>query len=268
MKWNVNRKGIVKGEPGHVIRYSEMVDMCAGHFGVWECKGVEDVWMVLKTSKVHKCKNMQKCESMRVEWVHTHHQSPLSTCWPSCCCCHTLTSMWSGLVVMVKPPRAFTTHQCGEAAGMATFQDSLSCSQWQKNKHHKLYLTHKEWINPFFKCFFSSLIKSLGQQMSFLRWLTNLAYWDISFRLRFWSVVSLQLYETLKIYIAGEDKVIRLFVVWITNTIMCHHIWELGHQVMQPWDQPLFFGGVLSNTKVFAVLHNFWLTTFSNPSDF
>ena len=146
--------------------------------------------------------------------------------------------------------------------------DSLSCSQWQKNKHHKLYLTHKEWINPFFKCFFSSLIKSLGQQMSFLRWLTNLAYWDISFRLRFWSVVSLQLYETLKICIAGEDKVIRLFVVWITNTIMCHHIWELGHQVMQPWDQPLFFGGVLSNTKVFAVLHNFWLTTFSNPSDF
>ena len=59
---------------GHVIRYLEMVDMCAGYFRVWEHKDIEDVQMVLKTSKVHKCRNMRKCGSMCVEQVHTHHQ--------------------------------------------------------------------------------------------------------------------------------------------------------------------------------------------------
>ena len=58
---------------GHVIECSEMVDMCAENFGVWEHKGVEDIRMVLKTSKVCKCQNMRKCGSMCVEWVHTHH---------------------------------------------------------------------------------------------------------------------------------------------------------------------------------------------------
>ena len=59
---------------GHMIKHSEMVDMYAGHFGVWGCKPVEGIWMVLKVSKVHKCQNMRKCGFMCVERVHTHHQ--------------------------------------------------------------------------------------------------------------------------------------------------------------------------------------------------
>ena len=58
---------------GHVIKHSETVDMCAGHFGVWGCRGVEGVWMVLKVSKVRKCQNMRKCGFTYVEQVHTHH---------------------------------------------------------------------------------------------------------------------------------------------------------------------------------------------------
>ena len=58
---------------GHIVKHLEMVDMCAGHFRVWECKGIEGIWMVLKTSKVCKCQNVQKWGSTCVEKVHTHH---------------------------------------------------------------------------------------------------------------------------------------------------------------------------------------------------
>ena len=56
---------------GDVIKHLEMVDMYAENFGVWECKGVEGIWMVLKISEVHKCQNMWKCGSMCAEQVHT-----------------------------------------------------------------------------------------------------------------------------------------------------------------------------------------------------
>ena len=59
---------------GHVIKHSEMVVMCAGHFGVRGCRGVEGIRMTLKISKMHKCQNMWKYGSTCVEWVHTHHQ--------------------------------------------------------------------------------------------------------------------------------------------------------------------------------------------------
>ena len=52
---------------------SEMVDMHAGYFRLWGCKNVEDVWMVLKTFEVQRCRNMWKCGSTCVEQVHAHH---------------------------------------------------------------------------------------------------------------------------------------------------------------------------------------------------
>ena len=69
---------------GHVIKHSEMVDVCAGHFGVRECKGVEGIWMMLKISKMHKCQNMRKYGSTCVEQVHTHHCSPSQSTGHSC----------------------------------------------------------------------------------------------------------------------------------------------------------------------------------------
>ena len=59
---------------GHVIKRSEMVEMCAGHFGVRGCRDVEGIQMVLKISEMRKCQNMRKCGFTCVEQVHTHHQ--------------------------------------------------------------------------------------------------------------------------------------------------------------------------------------------------
>ena len=78
---------------GHMIKRSEMVGMCAGHFGVRRCRDAEGIRMVLKISEMCKCPNMRKCGFTCVERVHTHHHIALhhSVFVPSIELCSTLT---------------------------------------------------------------------------------------------------------------------------------------------------------------------------------